>query len=318
MKNLLRESVTERQNPASTALDLKPALEILQIINREDAKVAMAVRAVLPQISQAVDLAATAISQGKRLVYMGAGTSGRLGLLDAAECLPTFGNHQVVGVLAGGNHAIFRSVEGAEDRPELAVRDLDRLKLEKGDVVAGIAASGRTPYTMGGLREARRVGVKTIAISCNPRGPMNRLADVAIVVDVGPEVLSGSTRMKAGTAQKLVLNMLSTAAMVRAGRVFSHYMVNVQLTNAKLKARGQGILEDIADVSPQAAARALRQAGEKLPVALLMMWQGVTRLKAESMLQEEPNTAALLRAALVRQRITGASGRRYKTARREM
>lgn len=318
MKYSLQERVTERRNPASTALDQKPAPEILRIINREDTKVAVAVRAALPQIAEAVEFAAAALRQGKRLIYLGAGTSGRLGVLDAAECLPTFGSHQVVGVLAGGNQAMFHSVEGAEDRPELAVRDLQRLKLTKGDVLVGIAASGRTPYTMGGLRHARRVGAKAVAITCNPRGPMNRLADVAIVANVGPEVLAGSTRMKAGTAQKLVLNMLSTAAMVRAGRVFSNYMVNVQLTNAKLRLRARGILEDIAGIGPQAAAHALRHAGEKLPVALLMLWQGVTRQQAESMLRAEPDTASLLRTAQARQRKTAAIRHRSDKARREL
>jgi N-acetylmuramic acid 6-phosphate etherase len=317
MKNSLRQKVTERRNPASTALDQKSALEILKIINFEDAKVAGAVRKALPQIAQAVDLAAAAISRGKRLIYLGAGTSGRLGVLDAAECLPTFGSRQVVGVLAGGNQAMFRSVEGAEDRPELAVRDLRRLKLAQDDVLVGIAASGRTPYTVGALRYARTVGAKTLAITCNPHSPMSRIADVPIVADVGPEVLAGSTRMKAGTAQKLVLNMLSTASMVRAGRVFSNYMVNVQLANSKLKRRGRGILEDIAGVGPRAAALALRRAGDKLPVALLMIWQDVTRQQAEAMLQTERNTSSLLHAAQAKLREKNPNEGRSHNARRK-
>lgn len=289
--------ITERQNPVSIALDRRSTLDILRIINSEDQKVAPAVARVIPKIGRAVDWIARALASGGRLVYLGAGTSGRLGLLDAAECFPTFGTEQVIGIMAGGPQAMFRAVEGAEDDPALAVADLRRIKLNARDVLVGISASGRTPYTIGGLGYARRIGARAVALTCNPNTEMSRVADLTIAPVPGPEVLAGSTRMKAGTAQKLVLNMLSTASMVRTGRVFSNRMIDVQLTNAKLRKRAEGILMETAGVSAAKAFAALRGAGGKLPVATLMLLRGITRLEAERLVKGGVNIAALVREA---------------------
>jgi len=290
--------ITERENPASEALDTKPTTEILRIINREDHRVAPAVAKVLPQIARAVDTAARALREGGRMIYLGAGTSGRLGVLDAAECMPTFGSDRVLAVIAGGHGAMFKSKEGAEDNRLQAARDLRRLKLSAKDVVVGISASGHTPYTLGGMRYARRRGAKTVGLTVNPAAPMKSLADVFIAPVVGPEVVAGSSRMKAGTAQKLVLNMLSTATMVRLGRVFSNWMINVQLTNKKLHLRGQQILTKATGASSARGARTLKATGGNLPVALLMLRHGIKRPEAEKLLASGTSIAAILRAAL--------------------
>ena len=291
------ERATERPNPASVALDAKSALEILRIINREDRKVAPAVAKVIPHIARAVDLAAEAIARGGRLVYLGAGSSGRLGVLDAIECVPTFGTTSVVGVLAGGPKAMFEAVEGSEDDERQARRDLRRIKLSRRDVLVGVSASGRTPYTLAGMRYARSLGAKTVAVCSNPGSPMEHAASVVIVPATGPEVIAGSTRMKAGSAQKLVLNMLSTATLVRLGRVLSNLMVNVQLTNEKLRRRAQAIVAREAGVSPGAAARSLRQSGGSLPIALLMLWKRISRDEAARLVAGGANIAAVLREA---------------------
>ncbi len=256
---------------------------------------APAVGKVIPQIARAVELIVPALRGGGRLIYFGAGSSGRLGVLDAAECLPTFGTDQVMGVLAGGSRAMFRAVEGAEDDAGLAARDLKKVRLSRRDVLVGISASGRTPYTLGGLRYARRLGAATVALTCNAGAPMNRLADVAICPVVGPEVIAGSTRMKAGTAQKLVLNMLSTACMARLGRVFSNWMIGVQPTNRKLQARAEMILMRAAGASRSRSASALKHAQGKLPVALLMLLQGISRREAARLVGGGANLAALIR-----------------------
>lgn len=289
--------ITERENPASAALDTKSIPEILRIINREDQKVAPAVARAIPQISRAVEIIAPALAQGGRLVYLGAGTSGRLGVLDAAECVPTFGTDQVIGVLAGGLRAMFRPVEGAEDDPKLAASDLKRIKFSKRDVLVGVSASGRTPYTLGGLRYARQLRARTIALTCNPDAPMNRVADVSIALVVGPEVIAGSTRMKAGTAQKLALNMLSTATMVRLGKVFSNWMVHMRLNNAKLRKRAESILMKAARVSAAQASRTIQEADGKLPVAALMLVKSVSKREALRLIRSGVNVAALLREA---------------------
>lgn len=290
-----RERITELENPASTSLDTRPTREILRIINRQDRKVAPAVEKVILQIARACDLAAEALARGGRMVYLGAGSSGRLGVLDAAECIPTFGTDRVVGVMAGAPDAMFRPTEASEDNPRRAVRDLRKIRLSHRDVLVGISASGRTPYTLGGMRFARRVGAKTVAITSNPRAPMKRFADVAIMSVVGPEVIAGSSRMKAGTAAKLVLNMLSTASMVRLGRVLSNWMINLQLKNRKLWKRGQAILMKAARVSDARAAKALHQSGGNLPVALLMLLKRVSRGEAVELLGIGQNTARVLR-----------------------
>jgi N-acetylmuramic acid 6-phosphate etherase len=292
--------VTEQHNPALDSLDTKSLPQLLRLISREDRQVPLAVAKVVPDIAAAIDLIVPALAAGGRLVYLGAGTSGRLGVLDAAECIPTFGTDQVVGVLAGGPEAMFRPVEGAEDDPGLAIRDLQRIKLDSQDVLVGISASGRTPYTLAGLKHARRIGAATVALTANPDAPMNRSAQIAIVPVVGPEVVAGSTRMKAGTAQKLVLNMLSTASMIRLGRVFSNWMINVQLTNSKLRRRARGILTEATGASAAKAARALAASGGHLPVALLMLWKHVSRQQAQQMLSDGTSIAAVLRQAQIK------------------
>jgi N-acetylmuramic acid 6-phosphate etherase len=218
-------------------------------------------------------------------------------VLDAAECIPTFGTDSVIGVMAGAPQAMFRPTEASEDDPRLAVRDLRRIQFSRREVLVGISASGRTPYVLGGLRYARRLGAKTVALTSNPDAPIRRLADVSIVAVVGPEVIAGSTRMKAGTAQKLVLNMLSTTVMVRLGRVFSNLMINVQLTNEKLRRRGRDILVKTTGASPRAAARALEESRWRLPVALLMLAKKVSRQEAANLLQSGPSVGVVLRAA---------------------
>lgn len=289
--------ITERANPASASLDTKSTREILRIINGEDHKVAPAVARVIPQIVRAVDLIDESLAQGGRLIYLGAGSSGRLGVLDAAECIPTFGTNQVIGLMAGAPEAMFRPTEASEDDPRLAVRDLRRVTLSRRDVLVGISASGRTPYVLGGMQYARKLGAKTIGLTCNPRAPLKGLADVPVIPVVGPEVIAGSSRMKAGTAQKLVLNMLSTASMVRLGRVLSNVMVNVQLSNRKLRQRGLDILVRASGASPSRAAAALTRSGGQLPVALLMLAKKIPKAEALRLLAGGKNTARTLRSA---------------------
>ena len=303
MKPKSRERITERTNPASASLDTKSTREILRIINREDHRVAPAVRKTLPQIARAVDLAVEAIRNGGRLVYLGAGTSGRLGVLDASECVPTFGTDRVVAILAGAPASLTSSVEGVEDNPQQAVRDLKKIRFTRHDLLVGISASGGAPYVLGGMRYARKLGAKVVGLTCNPEAPLKALADVTIIPVVGPEVIAGSSRMKAGTAQKLVLNMLSTATMVRLGRVLSNSMINVQLTNQKLWKRAEGILIKLTGASQAAAAKALKDSGRSLPVALLMVLKKIPRAEAARQLQEGPSVAAVLREAMEEVRV---------------
>jgi N-acetylmuramic acid 6-phosphate etherase len=290
--------VTERENSASVSLDTKSSREILRIINREDLRVAPAVKRMIPQIAKAVDMLLPALAKGGRMVYAGAGTSGRLGALDAAECVPTFGTRQVVSILAGGPGAMFRSVEAAEDNPKLGEADLRKIRFGPRDVLVGISASGRTPYVAGAMRYARRVKAPVIALTCNPSGPLNRMAHVAIAPIVGPEVLTGSTRMKAGTAQKLVLTMLSTTVMARLGRVFSNLMVHVQISNSKLEKRGRDIAVRITGTSSAAAARALRKSKGHLPLAIVMILRGSSLEEAEVELARSKSAAEAIRNAL--------------------
>jgi N-acetylmuramic acid 6-phosphate etherase len=284
---------TEQRHPRSRGLDQKPTLEILRLINREDAAVAAAVRRQLRPIARAAELIVTRLRRGGRLIYVGAGTSGRLGVLDASECPPTFGisPRVVAGVIAGGRRALVRAVEGAEDEAAQGARDLAARKISARDVVVGLSASGSTLYVLGALRYARQCGAATIGIACVRRSQLARAAQICIAVDTGPEVLAGSTRMKAGTAQKMVLNMLSTAAMVRLGHVFDNWMINVALTNRKLRRRAVRILEEAAGVSAAEAARALRQAGRAarprrhaLRVALVSLRRGISAAEAQRLL----------------------------------
>ena len=279
------ERITERLNPASASLHEESTREILRRINREDHKVAPAVLRVIPKIARAVDISVAAVAQGGRVVYCGAGSSGRLGILDAAECVPTFGTDRFQAVMAGAPRAMFRPSEISEDDPHQAIRDLRRIAFSRRDVLVGISASGRTPYTLGGMRYARRLGARTVGLTSNPEAPLRKLADVAIVPIVGPEIIAGSSRLKAGTAQKLVLNMLSTATMVRLGRSFAGWMINLQMNNRKLRERGLRILMKAAGVSAARAASALELSGRNLPVALLILWKNVTRSQAQRLLK---------------------------------
>lgn len=297
MKKKLKERITERENPAAVSLDTQSTRKILALMNNEDQKVAGAVKKAIPQITHAVDLAAAALAKGGRLVYLGAGTSGRLGVLDASECRPTFGTESVTAVLAGGPKAMSKAGEGNEDSIEAARKDLRSIGLNKQDVLVGLAASGRTPYTLEGLRYAKRLRAGTVCVTANPDAPMRELADVAIIVNVGPEIIAGSTRLKAGTAEKLVLNMLSTAVMIRLGRVFSGFMVHMEMKNEKLRERGRSIVAKAAEVSHEVADRMLTSSGENLPVALLMIWKNMTRNEALRTLKHQPNTALALRRA---------------------
>jgi N-acetylmuramic acid 6-phosphate etherase len=279
---------TERRNARSHGLDLKSTTEILRIINREDAGVARRVAREIPTIARAVDIIAAALRRGGRLLYVGAGTSGRLAVQDASECPPTFGvsPRVVQGVIAGGRRALVREVEGAEDDAAQGARDLKKKKVSAKDVVVGLTASGATPYVLGALRFAKLQGSATVAVTCNPRSAAARLARIKITPEVGAEVIAGSTRMKAGTAQKMVLNMLSTAAMVRRGYVFDNWMINVALTNQKLRRRGLRILQEATGASVSAAARAARLAGHDLPTALVMLKCGVDATEARRRLQQ--------------------------------
>ena len=279
----MKPARTEQRNPRSRGLDRKSSLEIVRALNREDASVALAVRRVLPQIARAVDAIAKAFCGGGAVFYVGAGTSGRLAALDAAECPPTFGTppRMVRAIIAGGGRALRQAVEGAEDSAANGARDLRLAGLSRGDVVVGVAASGETPYVLGALEYAKRRGATTVGVTSNPRSPMARRARISIAPDTGPELIAGSTRLKAGTAQKMVLNMLSTAAMVRSGRVYENWMVHVALTNQKLRRRGARILEEVTGLSPSAAGHALRQAGHDLPAALVMLKTGASLRNAK-------------------------------------
>jgi N-acetylmuramic acid 6-phosphate etherase len=278
---------TEHSNPLSSDLDRLSSLEIARIINQEDAKVAPAVKAALPQIAKAIDLIASALKRGGRVLYVGAGTSGRIAALDAAECPPTFNTapRTVQFVIAGGPRALSAAVEGNEDSRALGQRELAKRNPGSNDVVIGIAASGRTPFTIAAIEYARRHGAKTVAVTCNRASPLARAAHVAIVTEVGPEVIAGSSRMKAGTAQKMVLNMLSSSAMARLGYVYGNLMVNVHQKNQKLTARAITILEHGAGIDRIAARRLLRSAGNSVPVALIMRKAKVGRSDAAQALK---------------------------------
>lgn len=284
-------------NPATASIDKWKTRDVLALMNSEDQKVATAVRKVIPRITRAVDLAANALAKGGRLVYMGAGTSGRLGVLDAAECLPTFGAENVQAILAGGRQAMFRSVEGAEDDTAAARKHLRQIGLNKKDILVGLTASGQTPYTLEGLRYASRKGATTVGVTANPNSLMRGLVDVEIAVNVGPEIVAGSSRLKAGTAQKLVLNMLSTATMVKLGRVFDGLMVHVQMKNEKLRKRGRSILSQITGLDTASADRILAASGFNLPAAILMIFNDISARKALHILKKGPNTAIVLRRA---------------------
>ncbi|BAX55472.1 N-acetylmuramic acid 6-phosphate etherase [Photobacterium damselae subsp. piscicida] len=297
MKIDLSQLVTESRNQASNAIDTLSTLDMVTVINQEDQKVALAVEKTLPEIALAVDAITDAFMAGGRLIYMGAGTSGRLGILDASECPPTYGSNpnQVVGLIAGGHKAILKAVENAEDNRELAKQDLQNLGLTKNDVVVGIAASGRTPYVIGGMKYAYSVGAQVVAVSCNPQSEMTKIADIAITPVVGAEVITGSSRMKAGTAQKLVLNMLTTGAMIRTGKVFGNLMVDVEATNAKLIQRQTNIVMQATDCDAAQAEEALSACDRHCKTAILMILAG---LDAEQAKKQLANHNGFIRSAL--------------------
>ncbi|MFY9674597.1 MAG: N-acetylmuramic acid 6-phosphate etherase [Terriglobales bacterium] len=282
----LRRLVTERANEASTYLDSKSSLEIARIINREDAKVAAAVARALSLIAQAIDWIAAALSSGGRLIYVGTGTSGRIAALDAAECPPTFDTSRkmVQFIMAGGTKALAEATEASEDSRTLGRREMAKKKPRRNDVIVGVAASGRTPFTIAALEYARSHGAKTVAVTCNPNSPLEKAAHIAIVAEVGPEVVAGSTRMKAGTAQKMILNTLTTGAMTRLGYVYGNLMVNLHLKNEKLAERGIGILQNAANRTRAEARKLLKDAHHSVPVALVMAKARVSRAQATSAL----------------------------------
>ncbi|MGR5115017.1 N-acetylmuramic acid 6-phosphate etherase [Photobacterium damselae] len=297
MKIDLSQLVTESRNQASHAIDTLSTLDMVTVINQEDQKVALAIEKTLPEVALAVDAIADAFMVGGRLIYMGAGTSGRLGILDASECPPTYGSNpnQVVGLIAGGHKAILKAVENAEDNQELAKQDLQNLGLTENDVVVGIAASGRTPYVIGGMKYAHSIGAQVVAISCNPQSEMTKIADIAITPVVGAEVVTGSSRMKAGTAQKLVLNMLTTGAMIRTGKVFGNLMVDVEATNAKLIQRQTNIVMQATDCDVAQAEEALSACDRHCKTAILMILAG---LDAEQAKKQLANHNGFIRSAL--------------------
>ncbi len=281
MENLA-QLATESVNPATTDIDQRSTLEIVQLINQEDARVAEAVRAELPQVARAVDLVAARLARGGRLIYVGAGTSGRLAAIDAAECVPTYSARpeQVTALLAGGEAAMLRASEGAEDDAERGGREIAALDVGADDVVAGVAASGRTPYVLGALAEARRRGAATVGIVNNPQTPIHDAVDVVIAPVTGPEVVTGSTRMKAGTAQKMVLNMLTTAAFIKLGKVYGNLMVDVKAGNAKLRDRARRIVQRAAEVDAETAAEALAAAHDDVKTALVALLADVSAEEA--------------------------------------
>jgi N-acetylmuramic acid 6-phosphate etherase len=287
-KSDLRQLSTEQILNAASKLDQMSSLEIVQLMNDEDATVAAAVRRALPQVARAIDVVADRLRHGGRLIYVGAGTSGRLGALDASEIPPTYNisPRSVQYIMAGGPRALGASTEASEDDTKLAIKEIKKRKPGKHDVVIGIASSGRTPFTIAAIEYARRRGAKTIALTCNRNSPLERASDFAIVTEVGPEVVAGSSRMKAGTAHKMVLNMISTGAMVRLGYVYGNLMVNVWTKNEKLVQRAIRIIEQATDADHETAARALQESNNRTPVAVVMLAAGVPRAKATAALKK--------------------------------
>ncbi len=290
--------VTESRNPATTDIDILPVEEMLVLMNREDKKVAEAVEKEVPYIAEAVKIIAHAFKNGGRLVYAGAGTSGRLGVLDAAECPPTFGvpNGMVVGLIAGGIEALYQAVEGFEDFPENGAKDVASINLNEKDVLCGIAASKRTPYVLGAIEEAKKRGAKTLAVVCNPREQLQFEVDVAICPVPGPEVIMGSTRLKAGSAQKMVLNMLTTASMIQLGKVYENMMIDLQLNNVKLVERSKKIIMSASGVDYDQAAGYLEKANGHVKTAIFM---AITRQPADIAKKYIDKNDGLLKKAIL-------------------
>lgn len=297
MLKTLATLITEQRNPNSMNIDQLSALEIVRVMNEEDKLVPQAIERCLPQIAQAVERIVQAFQQGGRLIYMGAGTSGRLGVLDASECPPTFGvsSEMVRGLIAGGERAIRHPVEGAEDNKTAAVEDLKAIQFSSKDVLVGIAASGRTPYVIGGLEYAKQCGAATVSIASNPNSAMAQIAEIAIDTVVGPEVLTGSSRLKSGSAQKMVLNMLTTASMILMGKCYENLMVDVQASNEKLRARAIRIVMQATECDKTTAEQALLEADNHAKLAIMMVLSGLEKAEAEGLLAEK---SGKLRAAL--------------------
>ncbi|AZV59983.1 N-acetylmuramic acid 6-phosphate etherase [Peribacillus frigoritolerans] len=288
MEEHLRSLTTELRNEKTMNIDSVNTMDIISAINKEDFKVAAAVQEVLPEIETAVEWACESLKKGGRLIYIGAGTSGRLGVLDAVECPPTFSTppDRVLGIIAGGENAFVRAVEGAEDKEEFGENDLIDVALTANDTVIGIAASGRTPYVKGALRYARKVGAKAVALSCNNNASITKEADIGIEVVVGPEVLTGSTRMKAATAHKMVLNMISTATMIRLGKVYENLMVDVNVSNQKLKDRAVNIIETVTNADYDQALKTLEKANNQVKPAIVMIKTATDYEKAMELLEK--------------------------------
>ena len=284
----LKKFATETRNPNSQDLDMMSALEIVTLMNQEDRKVCLAIEEVLPEISKLVDIVAATFEKGGRLIYMGAGTSGRLGVLDASECPPTYGvsPDMVVGIMAGGDYALRNDVVGDEDKPELGKQNLIENNLTKNDVVVGIAASGRTPFVIGGLEYAKELGCTTAAIACNKGSAIGKIADIAIEAEAGPEVLTGSTRLKAGTTQKMILNMITTASMVRCGKAYQNLMVDVVQSCDKLCVRIKNIVMDATGVSREEARAAIDEADQSAKLAITKILTGTDVVTAKELLEK--------------------------------
>lgn len=294
----LKQLITEARNPASTHIDTMSTINMVKTINAEDQKVAQAVAKQNETIALAIDQAAEKFADGGRLIYIGAGTSGRLGILDATELVPTYGIEpkRAVGLIAGGKEALFTAVEGAEDSIALGINDLQKIKLTADDIVIGIAASGRTPYVVGGLKYAKRSHALTIAIACVSKSVIGQNADIAIEAVVGPEVITGSTRMKAGTAQKMILNMISTGVMIKQGKVYQNVMIDVQPTNDKLIDRASRIISETAAITLKEAQTYLRLAGNNVAVAIVMAKTGKNKIEAAQLLTRyHCNVSAVLK-----------------------
>lgn len=288
MKLDLSQMITEGRNPASQNIDELSTEAMLRVINDEDKKVALAVEAIVPQIAAAVDAICAAFKAGGRLIYCGAGTSGRLGILDASECPPTFGTprEQVIGLIAGGHTAILQAVENAEDNREQGAQDLKDIHFSRHDVLVGIAASGRTPYVLGALAYANELGATTVSLTCNPGSAMSQVAAIALTPVVGPEVVTGSSRMKAGTAQKMVLNMLTTGSMIRSGKVYGNLMVDVEATNQKLVQRQVNIVMQATNCDDATASAALTACGGHCKTAILMVLADLAADEAKALLSQ--------------------------------
>lgn len=290
-------STTEMRNENSKRVDMMSSLEIVSLINREDERIVPAIRAALPKIAEAVDLIVEKLQKGGRLVYVGAGTSGRLGVLDAAECIPTYSSDQVIGLIAGGESAMFRAKEGAEDSASLGAEDLRSIGFSQNDVVCGIAASGRTPYVLGAFDYAHEIGTKAVSITNNAGSVVAQKADIAIEAEVGPEVVTGSTRMKAGTCDKMILNMLSTASMIRLGKVYSNLMVDLKVSNVKLVDRAERIIMMIAETDRERAKEALEKSGD-VKKSIIMIKAGVDEEVAGALLAKASGSLGEVMKAL--------------------